>query len=336
MDALEMAKADKKTACREYVSQFVAVRYRRWEQADPFVRRYEQGEEINEGTAQYVEIRSIALLKRMEYESSVGGLTSALSDELSLISMPDYLLEDFRVRLTENSISPADVSRYRIYPVGSAEGLLLDYFEIDWKRKAQDAGPEFTFAELFKDHFDIDDNQFESSLTKAKEKYAYDAVLATTDRLILEYEDDFKTELAAFESQSGYRMEIDLSTRGERVNRSRSSSADKWVVDNGTRERRRHYNVYVLKFDNLLVQLQDVGVLEEYDWDAGRRQVTFFVDEIASITLDGNLLEPVDGTTYQFENIEILGSGAEVRCSKPGTITVSGQDLKVNLVPASN
>jgi hypothetical protein len=333
MDALELAAADKEQECRDCLSQFVAVRYLRWERADPFVRSYEQGEEINEGTAQYVEMKSIALLKQMDVEGPGGRLAPALSDELSSTAMPDYLLGDFRERLTGNSISPADMSRYRIYPVGSAQGLLLDYLGIDWKRKAQAAGPEFTFAGLFKDHLNIDKDRFESLLAKAKEKYAYDEVLAATDRLIQEYEAGFKTELAAFESQPGYRLEVDLSTRGESLSRSRSSSAAKWVVDNGTRELRKHYNVYVLKSDKLLIELQDMGVLEEYDWDAGWRQVVFLVDEMPAITLDGTRLEAADGNAYRFDSIEILGDRAKVSYSKPGTVTVSGRDLKVNLVP---
>jgi hypothetical protein len=214
MDALEMAEAADEAACRESVSQFVAGRNQRWSRGDPFVRRYEQGQEINEGTAQYVEMRCIALMKQVQYDSCLKGLASPLSEDFLSVSMPEYLLENFRMRLTGNSISPGDVSRNRIYPAGSAQGNLLDYFGIDWKPKAQDAGPDFAFAELLRDHFGIAETQMASLIAKAKENYDYEAVLADTDRLIQEYLDGFEQELAAFEAQPGHRMEVDLSSWG--------------------------------------------------------------------------------------------------------------------------
>jgi hypothetical protein len=336
MAALDAAEADRKEDCRNYISQFVATRYRRWQDADPLVRGYEQGEEINEGTAKYVEIKSIALLKELASESPPGIPAGALLDEFDSISMPDYLLEVFRTRLAGNSISPADMSRYRIYPVGCAEGFLLDYLGIDWKSEAEKAGTEFTFAGLFKDHLGIDESQFDALLAEAKRTYDYDGVLADTGSLIEKYEGNFLKELSAFESQPGPRVEIELSTQGESVSRSRSSSADKWVVDNGTRELRRHYNVYVLKTGNLLLQLRDMGALEEYDWDAEQRRVTFYPGEIESVVLDGDTVEITDGSSTQFGDLEMLGPGTKVHYSGPGTITSSGRELKVNLIPGSD
>jgi len=336
MDALETAADDSREECRRCLSQFVAVRYLRWQRADPLVRSYEQGEEINEGTAQYVEMKSIALLKEKGYRPATWDTAGALPRELSTISMPEYLLDDFRQRMAGNSISPADMSRYRIYPVGSAQGFLLDYLGIDWKHKAQQAGRDFTYAELLRDNLGIDQSQFGNLLAEAEAKYDYDAVLADTDRLIQEYQYGFKTELADFESQPGYRVEVDITPRGEMVSRSRSSSADKWVVDSGTRELRRHYDVYVLKSENLLVELHDMGVLEEYDWDAGNRRITFFVERIDSVSVDGEPLQPADGATGPFGSLEMLANGVTVSLSRPGTIMVSGRKVKVKVLPSAD
>lgn len=334
MDALQMAKAGDKANCREYVKQFVAVRNHRWEQADPFVARYEQGQEINEGTAKYVEMKSIDLMTGVKYKSSLSGLTSPLLKDFSSISMPEYLLADFQKRITGNSISPEDVSRNRIYPVGSAQGFLLDYLKIDWKGKAQQAGSDFTFARLFRDNLGMEEDGLEGLLKKAKDNYGYEKTQASTDALIREYLNGFNEELESFEAQDGYRIEINLSSKNLR--RSRSSTAKKWRVEKGTRELCSHFNIYVLEsvLDNtLLLQVHDTGLLEQNDWDVRIRGVTFFIPEITSISLDGKSLELAEGTQYQFEHIEMLGKNLKFNYSKEGTIIITDHNVKINLIP---
>jgi hypothetical protein len=331
MDALEMSRIDQIRKCEDYVKQFVAVRNYRWKESDPFVARYEQGQEINEGIAQYVEIKSIDLMTQLKYNSSLSGLTSSLLEDFSSISMPQYLLKDFQLRITGNSVSPEDMLRNRIYPVGSAQGYLLDYFKIDWKDKAQQAGPEFTFAKLLRDHLGVDESQVEDLLKEAKNNYGYEEVLTSTEELLQEYLDGYSKELESFEAQPGYRIEIDLSSGG--LSRSRSSATKKWIVDKGTRELRRHFNIYVLKSNDLLLQVHDTGLFEQNDWDAYKRKVVFFVPEIISLSLDNKSLEPAKGALYQFNNIEIHGNNFKFSYSKPGTITFTGNSVKVNLTP---
>lgn len=330
MDALKMAKADNEEKCGEYVKQFVAVRNYRWKRNDPFVAKYEQGQEINEGTARYVEIKSIALMTQLKYKSSLKGLTSSLSEDFSSISMPEYLLMDFKERMTGNSVSPEDMPRNRIYPVGSAQGFLLDYFKIDWKGKAQQAGPKFTFSQLFRDHLEIDESQLGDLLKEAKNNYNYEDALVSTDELIQEYSDGYNEELKSFEAQPGYRIEIYLISSG--VFRSRSSSAKKWIANKGTQELRNHYSIYTLKSNNILLQVHDTGVFEQNDWDAYRRKVVFFVPEITSISLDGNSLKPAAGTLYQFKNIEMLGKNFKFSYVKAGNIIITDDSVRINLI----
>lgn len=244
MDALRASEKDQIRKCREYVKQFVAVRSYRWQNVDPFVAKYEQGQEINEGTAKYAELRSIALFKELEYKSSLAGLTSPLFEDFSSILMPEYLLADFQARITDSSVSPEDIPRNRIYPVGAAQGFLLDYFKINWKTKAQQAGYKFSFAQLLSEYLGVKKSQVEKLVNKAKKEYGYERVLVSTDKLIQEYLSGFNKELESFEGQPGYRIEIELNTNG--LSRSRSSFAKDWVVDKGTRELRNHYNIYVL------------------------------------------------------------------------------------------
>ncbi len=330
MDALRASEKDQIRKYREYVKQFVAVRSYRWQNVDPFVAKYEQGQEINEGTAKYAELRSIALFKELEYKSSLAGLTNPLSEDFSSILMPEYLLADFQARITDSSVSPEDMPRNRIYPVGAAQGFLLDYFKINWKKKAQQAGDKFSFAQLFGEYLGVKKNQVEKLVKKAKKEYGYERVLASTDKLIQEYLSGFNKELESFEAQSGYRIEIELNTNG--LSRSRSSFAKDWVVDKGTRELRNHYNIYVLKNRFLNLQLHDIGVYEQNNWDAKVKKVAFFVPELSSITLDEQPFTLIEGTKIRFKKMEVNGDTWKFTCAKEGTIEISDNKLKINLL----
>jgi len=330
MDALRASEKDQIRKCKEYVKQFVAVRSYRWQKVDPFVAKYEQGQEINEGTAKYAELRSIALFKELEYKSSLAELTSSLFEDFSPILMPEYLLADFQARVTDSSVSPEDMPRNRIYPVGAAQGFLLDYFKINWKTKAQQAGYKFSFAQLFGEYLGVKKTQVEKLVKKAKENYGYYQVLFSADKLIQEYLDGFNKELESFEAQPGYRIEIELSTNG--LSRSRSSSAKNWVVDKGTREMRNHYNVYVLKNKFLNLQLHDLGVYEQNNWDARVKKVVFFVPESGSIKLDEQLVTLTEGAKTRFKKMEVNGDSWKFTCEKEGAIEISGHSVKINLL----
>jgi len=331
MDALRMATADDRERCLEYVRQFVAVRDHRWKQSDPFVAKYEQGQEINEGTAEYVEMRSIELMTQLEYESSLSELTRPLLEHFSSISMPEFQLADFQNRITENSVSPQDMPRNRIYPVASAQGFLLDYFNVDWKSKAQQAGSDFTFAGLFRDYLGLNETDLENYLERAKENYNYEEILTSTGILITGYIDGFNKALESFESKSGYRIAIDLDPNG--VSRSRYSRSKKWVVDKGTRELCNHFNIYTLKNNDLLLQVHDTGLLEQNDWDKRIRKVVFFIPELRSIILDGEPVSLDDSAVFQFGSIEILGQNLKFSYSRAGNVTLEGNEVKVNLIP---
>jgi hypothetical protein len=330
MDALRASARGEMRKCQGFVKQFVAVRSFRWQKADPFVAKYEQGQEINEGTAKYAELRSISLFKELEYKSSLAGLIIPLSEDFSAIQMPEYLLADFQARITDNSVSPENMPRNRIYPVGAAQGFLLDYFKLNWKKKAQQAGDRFSFAQLFGEYLGVKKKQVEKLVKKATKEYGYERVLASTDKLIQEYLNGFNKELESFEVQPGYRIEIELNTNG--LSRSRSSSAKNWVVDKGTRELRSHYNVYVLKNSLLNLQLHDIGVYEQNNWDTRVRKVAFFVPEFDSITLDGQSVTLTEGAEIKFKNIEVNGDTWKFTCEKKGTVQISDHQVKINLL----
>ena len=330
MDAVRAAYADKREEAGDYVKQFVAVRDFRWKR-DSFVARYEQGQEINEGTARYVETKSVSLVPKLKYKSSLSDLTTSLSYDFSTVSMPDVLLKDFQDKMTGISISPEAVPRYRVYPVGSAQGFLLDYFNIDWKSDAQKAGTEFTYAQHLKDYLGIDESQFEKFLDKAKKNYYYEEILASSQKLIQEYSDGFNKELKSFEDHAGTRIEITLKSSG--VLRSRSSRAKKWLVQRGSKELCSRFKIYSLKKDNLLFQVKDTGLLEENDWDKSIRKVIFFASEISSVSINGKPLKLSQGQVHQFENIEVKGNNFEFSYSQKGSITLTDNKVKIDLIP---
>ncbi len=99
MDAVESMTSGDRDRLRADVERFVAARRHRWARAKPFVSRYEQGQEIREGTAKDVETKSIELFADLEYGSSLEGLTRPLSESFTSVSMPELLLADFRDRM---------------------------------------------------------------------------------------------------------------------------------------------------------------------------------------------------------------------------------------------
>ena len=333
MDALEAAKENDTGRCTARVKEFVAVRDHRWQRSDPFVARLEQGQELEEGTAKYVETKGVDLFARLEYSSVLGDRASALDEGLASINVYDYLLDEFRQRTKGNSVSPEDMPRNRIYPVACAQAILLDYFGIDWKTKAQEAGPAFTFAGVFEDPLGVEKSDFPGLLKSARDAYGYSTILAATDSLLREYEAGYAAELKTFEGQKGCRFEIELSSKNLR--RSRTSTAKKWLVERGSTELRSHFDVYSLESasdQTFLLQVHDTGVLERNDWGAMTKKIVFFVPELAPVVVDGTELAKTSGRV-EFESLEIAGEKMTFRCSKRGTIEKTDGRIVITLLP---
>lgn len=327
--ALEAMKTDDREKCLELMKLFVAVRDHRWNHADQFVATYEQGQEINEGTAKYVELKSVELMAGMKYESSLEGRTKPLTESFKTISMPEYLIGIFHDCMEEGFVSPENMLRNRIYPVGSAQGSLLDYLGLDWKGKAQTAGPTFTCSALFQEQLGIHESEFERLLYEAKHTYDYDTVLAATSRSIGEYLAGYREELTAFHDQTGYRTELDFFYTS--ISRSRMSKARKWIVDKGTWTLCNYFDVYTLENNDLSLQLQNTGVLEKNDWDKKRKTVVFYAAALDTLLIDGETIPPKKDFQRTFETIELLGEGLHFSSHKPGTITTTRSSIKITL-----
>jgi hypothetical protein len=328
-DAIASTKGGDKELCRRRVEQFVAVRKYRWKCADPFVPQYEQGLELNEGTAEYVEKKCILLMKEIDYDSFLNKLAASLKNNFSSVSLPELLLSDFKARTADGFIRIEDMPRNRVYPLGSAQGFLLDYFGIDWKGLAQKGGSGFTFAQILQDGLSMDETGHDQLLEEAKTHYGYEAIHAATMKSIEAHLKGFRETLKSFESQPGYRIEVELVSKN--LSRSRVSRKKKWIVDKGTRSLCNHFEVYTLKSKDLLFQLHNAGLLEENVWYRKCKKVVFYVNDVYSIVIDGEPVTSFDGEIKPFKRLEMLGKQFKLNYSKKGTILPTCNGYKVKL-----
>ncbi len=308
MDAVGRSEAGTRRDVEDLIRTFAAVRAERWRAGEAFVAGHEQGLEIREGTARYVELKALSLMK------GAAGLPG-----FALLSLPGSLKEDFRSRFTGQAVSPEDMPRNRIYPVGASLGYLCDFLGVDWKLSAQAAGPEFAFHKLLSQKLGAADAPPEKIVARAKKAYGYENILKAAGQLIDEYRDGFSREFESFDRQSTQKVELEFSYRG--ISRSRSSLGRTWLVDDGSKSLCRRYRVYTLKNENLSLQVQEAGVYEENGWDAKHKKVIFYTPSIESITLDGAIVEPGKALSLTFRTLEIKGPSVRLTVTKPGTIT---------------
>lgn len=333
MSAIEAAKANDPAKCTSLFKEFIAVRSERWKRSDPFVERFEQGQELEEGTAKYVETRGIDRFAWLEYKSAVTAGGASIAQEIPAVNKHDYILGEFRQRMSGSSVMPEDMPRNRIYAVACAQALVLDFVGIEWKTRAQRAGTQFTFAGLFEEYLGLERIEFPALLQSAKEACGYPKVLAATDALLRDYQAGYAADLKAFEDQTGYRFEIEMSSQSLR--RSRSSTARKWLVDRGATELRSHFDVYSLESaadETFLLQVKDTGVLEHNAWAAKTKKVAFFVEDAPSVVVDGVEMT-AKNAVMEFQTLEIAGDNVKVDCVRPGTIVRTDNKFVIKLRP---
>jgi len=308
MDAVARSETGARREVEDVLRMFVSVRTERWKAGEAFVAGFEQGLEIREGTARYVEMKALSLIKN-----------AAVLPGFSSLSLPGRLKEDFLARFAGETVSPEDVPRNRIYPVGAALGYLGDFLGLEWKPRAQAAGPEFAFHLLLSQRLGAAETPAEELVARAKENYGYESILKATGKLTDEYREGFSRELESFNRQPLERLELEFSHRG--ISRSRNSLDKTWLVDDGSKSLCRRYRVYTLKNADLLLQVQEAGVYEENDWEARHKKVVFYVPSIESIALDGAAVKPGEELSRSFPTLEIKGPSMRLTVTRPGTIT---------------
>jgi hypothetical protein len=324
-DALDAIRVGDRKEIETLAGLFAAVRAERWNRGSPFIRKYEQGQEIREGTAQYAQTKSMQIL----LQDAGRVIAEPFKEELKRISLHAYRLRDFEGRMKDNFIEPDDMIRNRIYPLGSTLGLLADTLGIDWKKNAQLAGPDFAFHELFARTAVRPGQSQGALLAEAKKRYDFDRILAATRASIDAYRGEFQKALGQFESQTGSRVEISFSYRG--LSRSRVGLEKRWVMDDGAVSLGTRYRTYALKNDELNLQVQDSGILEKDDWDGKKKEVIFYSSEITVLRLDGSPLDPAVPRAREFKELEVEGRGFVFKTRQAGTLALSAETITIKL-----
>lgn len=333
-DAVDRAFRDRKEESVELLKMFVAVRTKRWGQAPPFVARYEQGQEVREGTASYVEKKSLQLAQTLKFDSSLSPLTGPLHQDLGMLPIQEIFQKDFAGRLTEDAVAPDNMIRNRIYPLGSALGFLADPFGPAWKQDLAHNTMTFSFSGYFRDKLGINETDLNLLVEEAKRRYAFNRVSESTEKLIADYKNGFATDMAGFASQAGTGMRIRLQYRS--ISRSRSSAGRVWVMDDGAKTLLTKVRVYTLKTEGFALQIQDSAVYEENEWDKKIREIDFFVQDLKRIIIDGADIEKLEnGRSVAFKSIELGGENFTFSSSLPGRITGEGGQVKIDLLPFS-
>jgi hypothetical protein len=338
VDAVEAAWADDAELAREATAQFVAVRSHRWARTDSFIATYEGGKETREGTARYVELRCLDFARVLDYQSSVPD-APPLKDGLAPAVLPGFLLDDFRDSMLDGAIPIEDLPRNRIYPVASAQGFLLDYFDVDWQPEAERSTRDFTYARLLGERLELTEEDHAALIEAAKARHGYPDLLAAAGRSIESHLAAYREALAVFEQQRGSRIEIAFDTNG--LYRSRSTSARRLVVDRGVHELCDRYDVYTLERDETFFELHGVGLLEVNDYDGYRKTVVFYAPSVETVTVDGDAIAapasatPVpnerDAEVRRFTALRIVGDGFELAHKGAGTIAVDASGVVVDL-----
>ena len=327
-DAVRAVARRDLVGARRFTALFLAQRRFRWEHASPLVREFERAKELSEGTAKYVEVRLVAIAADL---CRTGVFIDAdVCPSFKLVTVPSYLQTDFESRLTDGTLSPADVPRNRIYPTGAAMGVLLDFFGVDWKHQAANLPEASTLADLLAPSIPVPTAGLVSLRREADRRYALARLRQRTQSLADAYVREADTAIRAFEAQSGYRIEVQLPAAG--TSRSRSSSTKRWVVNNGNRVFGSNFLAYTLRrpSDQLFMRVERRSVLDDLV-PPGERQVAFFVPSVDSITVDGAPVAVTSLNDYRFEVLSIQGTGFSLDVRVPGTLTLSAGRVVVQL-----
>lgn len=329
-DAMRAVERRDLAGARRLTGWFLAQRRYRWEHASPLVREYERAKELSEGTAKYVETRLVAALA-VNCRSGRYADPSVCPSFRSL-TVPGYLQADFESRLTDGALGPADVPRNRIYPTGAAMGVLLDFFGVEWKPQAASLPDSSALADLLASSVPVQPGALASLRTEAERRYDLRTLEQRTQRLVDVYVREADAAIRAFEAQPGQRIEVQLPAAG--TSRSRSSSAKRWVVNNGRRVFSTEFLAYTLRRPNqeVFLSVERRAVLDDLV-PRGERRVAFFVPSVEAIEMDGAPLTVTSSSDHQFEALSLRGAGFALEVHAPGTLSVSAGRVAVHVSP---
>ena len=315
---------------RESLKQFLAVRTYRWRHMDPFIREYEQGQEINEGTARFVEMKTVACFKQLDSITIHNSLLNGLMKDMSDISVRKLMSDDIESKLTGKAVAPDNMLRNRIYPVGASLGFMFDFLGIPWKETFRKAGNKVSFPGLLMQYFKPDTQDLKEWFAKAKKDYAFSTIRSASGNLINKYLAGYQHNLDSFNHQKGYRIEINLSFNG--LTRSRFGTEKRWVMEKGRVILCKNYDLYLLKGKNISLEIRGKAVLEKNDWENRRRNVSVYTDKDVLVAIDGKHLRLSAPRNGSFRKIKISAAGFKLQVKQEGSFRFDGKVLKIYLM----
>ena len=332
MDALRAMFKHDSTLMHERLKDFLTVRTVRWQQREPFIRQYEQGQEINEGTARYVEMKATQCLFALRQRTIENPLLQAFEKSVDTLNIQQLLLEDFNQRLKSGVVTPENMLRNRIYPVGATLGFLLDALGIQWKSLFQQAGRQVAFHELLRHQFPMDSVTLYARFEQVKDQYGYPLIYQQAKKNIEEYFRSYRRALQAFNRQKGVRIVVQMPSQA--LQRFRSTREKRWVMEKGGKILCLNYNLYKLKSltgEQLYLELHDTAVLEENNWQRKRKTVVFFIAMRPHLFVDGEEIPTARSFQKTFHALALKATGAVLQLKAPGTIRLSDSTLVINV-----
>jgi hypothetical protein len=330
-DAVDAAARGDRAAVLRLARAFAAIRAERWRRGGTLVA-FEREKELTEGTAKYVEVRSVGAMSELCARDRARGGADAFCSAFEGVTSTSYLLEDFAGRLPGGVLAPEDMPRNRIYPEGAALGMLLDFLGVEWKPAAERESAAFEYAKLLEGPLGGPPDRFTALADSAREHYGFARIEAAAATLVAQYRRDFEAALATFEAQPGVAVSVVVPVSG--LSRSRSSSARRFTMEDGRRVLGR-YIVYALRQVRgpaLSLRVREGAVLESDDPATGARTVRFFAPAPDSLELNGRpLAERCDGE-YAFQRARLSGGSFELTCAQPGVLAIRGREIRVELV----
>ncbi len=333
-DALRAAARADTARARESAAEFLAVRKERWNRRPEDIPLFERPQELTEGSAQYVEVRCVGLMGDFCERSAALPTLPPGCDVFAGVTADLYLLADFEDRIGDGVIDPTDMPRNRVYPVGAALGVLLDFFQIDWKTRVSDAATSPGLAELLEQGAQRDLATSDTLLARAKQRYRYDDLRATCDQRVQAYPIEYQAGVDSLKNTPGYHFSMEAPISG--MSRSRSCEGRRLVLEKPTRSFSKKCHVYTLKHaakEDLFVEVRESAIVEENSPEGATRRVDFVTPDVQTVELDGRAVDLGTPGSYSFSRLWLTGSSFQIRYDGEGSLTVDGQQISVRLIP---
>lgn len=329
-EALAALEGGDTAAVRIRTQEALAIHGTRREALDPTARAIERAKEIVEGTAKYVETKAVAALARRCRTERAGGAERGLCGEVRTLTPSAWISLAIDQRLADGALSPRDVPRNRIYPVGAALAFLLDLYAPGWQTRVERAGTRRSLHDRLSAAVGPWAGDRSRLARQAMERHGWDGILERSREAVRAYVDDFERALTEFREQAGTRVVVELS--GEGLERSRSSREPRWTMDRGRRVLGT-FVAYTLRRRQepaLSIRIRGRTVLDESP-GAARKRITFHVDAPPLLHLDGDPVPLRSESTKTFRRLRLMAEGVELQSDMGGVAVWRGGTLRIEL-----